>query len=103
MYYKVIKNNRVIDVLDNLVYLKWQEKHQVWLLASKKEAQAILLSDKDTVVHAKHLLNSPIPLDTVEIQGIDQYEYKQLKILNGKTPEELLDEYTLFLIEEGIL
>jgi hypothetical protein len=33
MYYKVLKNNRVIDVLDNLIYLKWEPKHKIMVLS----------------------------------------------------------------------
>jgi hypothetical protein len=39
----------------------------------------------------------------MELVEIDELEYKQLKALNGKTPEEIIDEYTLLLIEEGII
>lgn len=103
MYYKVIKNDKIIDVLDNLVYLKWQGKHKIWVLCSEDEAQAILLSDKNTVVHEKTLYKPPVPASVVEICEIDEFEYRQLKMLNGKTLEQVLDEYTLFLIEEGII
>ena len=49
MYYKVLKDNRVIDVLDHLVYLKWQDKHQIMILASEIDAQAILSSDEKNI------------------------------------------------------
>ena len=48
MYYKVIKNNKVIDVLDNLIYLKWEPKHKIMVLSDENEAQAILSSDKNS-------------------------------------------------------
>lgn len=106
MYYKVIKNNKVIDVLDNLVYLKWQEKHKTMVLCSEDEAQAILSSDKNTVWHEKTLYNIPVhaqDYDTVELVEIDKFEYEQLRVLNMKTPEEILQEYTLLLINEGVI
>lgn len=31
MYYKVIKNGKVIDVLDHLTFVKHQQKHDVML------------------------------------------------------------------------
>lgn len=104
MYYKVIKNNKVIDVLDNLTYLKWQPKHKTMILCDENEAQAILSSDKDTVWHEKTLYNVPVSgYDTVEIFPIDIYEYKTLKALNGKTPEEIIDAFMIFLLEENII
>lgn len=106
MYYKVIKNNKVIDVLDNLTYLKWQDKHKIMVLSDENEAQAILSSDKNTIWHEVTLYNIPVEAgfyDCVSIEPIDQFEYKQLKMLNGKDVSEILDEYTLLLINEGVI
>ena len=105
MYYKVIKNNKIIDVLDDIIFLKWYSKYKIMVLSSQNEAQAILSSDRNTIWHEKTLHKVPVDgiFDTVEVVKIDEYEYKQLKVLNGKTPEEIIDEYTLLLIERGIL
>lgn len=104
MYYKVMKNDKVIDVLDKLVYLKYQTKHNRMILCKEAEAQAIFSSDKRNVWHIDSLY--PIPVDgydTVELIEIDVYEYDQLKILNGRTPQEIIDFYTMSLLEEGVL
>lgn len=104
MYYKVIKDNRVIDVLDSLIYLKWQPKHKIMVLSDENEAQAILSSDKNSVWHEKTLYNVPVDgFDTVEIIEIDEYEYKQLRVLNMKSPEAIIDEYNLLLLEMGVI
>ena len=104
MFYKVMKNNRVIDVLDKLIYLKYQPKHKIMILCSEDEAQAILSSDKNTIWHEITLYNIPVSgYDTVELVEIDEYEYKQLKMLNMKTPESIIDEYNLLLIEMGVI
>ena len=104
MYYKVIKNNRVIDVLDNITYLKWQPKHKIMVLSDENEAQAILSSDKNTIWHEKNLYKVPVDgYDTVELIEIDKYEYKQLKMLNYKTPEEIIDNFVLSLLEDNII
>lgn len=104
MYYKVMKDNKVIDVLDNLIYLKWQDKHKIMVLCDENEAQAILSSDNDTIWHERTLYNVPVDgYDTVDIEEIDEYEYKQLKVLNCKTAQEILNEYTLLLINEGVI
>lgn len=104
MFYKVIKNNKVIDVLDNLIYLKWQPKHKMMVLSDENEAQAILSSDKNTIWHERTLYNVPVSgYDIVDIQEIDKYEYEQLKMLNGKTPEEIIDNFVLSLLENNII
>lgn len=104
MYYKVIKNNKVIDVLDNLIYLKWEPKHKIMVLTDENDAQAILSSDKDTIWHEETLYKVPVSgYDTVKVVEIDEYEYKQLKMLNGKSVDEILQEYTLLLISEGVI
>lgn len=104
MYYKVLKNNKVIDVLDKLVYLKWQPKHKIMVLSDENEAQAILSSDKNTIWHERTLYNIPVSgYDTVDLVEIDEYEYKQLKMLNGKTPEEIIDSFVCSLLENNII
>lgn len=106
MYYKVIKDNKVIDVLDHLIYLKWQPKHKTMILCDINEAQAILSSDNNTIWHEKTLYKVPTDepkFDTVELIEIDEFEYKQLKALNGRTPEEIADEIILYLIKNNII
>ena len=104
MYYKVMKNNKVIDVLDNLIYLKWQPKHKIMVLSDENEAQAILSSDKNTIWHEKTLYNVPVDgYDTVKLVEIDEYEYKKLKTLNLSTPQEIIDSFLLELINSGVV
>lgn len=106
MYYKIIKNNRVIDILTHISYVKFQQKHKIMLNCDEASAQGILSSDGNYIWHLDYLYNFPLEagdIDTVEIQKIDEYEYNQLKSLNMKTPEEIIDEYTLLLIKGGIL
>lgn len=104
MFYKVMKDNKVIDVLDCLIYLKWQPKHKIMVLSDENEAQAILGSDKNTIWHEETLYQVPVKgYETVKLESIDQFEYKQLKALNMKTPEEIIDEYNLLLLEMGVI
>ncbi len=106
MYYKVIKNNKVIDVLDKLIYLKYQPKHKTMILSDENEAQAILSSDQNTIWHEKTLYKIPVEAgfyDSVSIESIDKFEYDQLKMLNGKTPEEIIDAFVLSLLEDNII
>lgn len=103
-YFKVIKDGKVIDVLDEVFYLKYQPKHNIFVLCDENNAQAILSSDKDTIWHEETLYKMPVDgYDTVRLEKIDEYEYRQLKVLNGKTPEEIIDAFVLELLEGNLL
>ena len=104
MFYKVIKDNKVIDVLDNLIYLKWEPKHKIMVLSDENEAQAILSSDKNSIWHEESLYRVPVDgFDTVRVEPIDKYEYEKLRTLNLKTPEEIADAVILSLLESGVI
>lgn len=106
MFYKILKNDRVVDVLDKLVYMKWQEKHKIMVLCSENEAQGILSSDGEQVWHEPSLYEFPSECEgkysSVDIEKIDEFEYKSLKALNGKTPEDIFDEAVMLLLERGL-
>lgn len=103
-YYKVIKNEKVIDVLDQLIFLKYQPKHNIMVQCEESEAQAILSSDSKYIWHEESLYKIPVDgYDTVHVEEIDQYSYRQLKMLNMSDPQSIIDDYTLFLIESGVL
>ena len=104
MYYKVLKNNKVIDVLDNLIYLKWEPKHKIMVLTGEDDAQAIMSSDKNGVWHVKGFYKVPVSgYETIELEEIDEFEYKQLKMLNLSTPEAIIDAFMISLLENNII
>ena len=102
MFYKVIKEDKVIDVLNELIYLKYQEKHDRMLFCDENEAQAIFSSDRKTIWHEETLYNLPVSgYDTVKIEEIDEYDYKRLKALNCGTIEDVIDEAVTSIIVNG--
>lgn len=104
MYYKVMSNGRVIDTLDRLVYVKYQEKNNRMVLCSEDEAQGFLSSDKSRIWHEPSLYKIPIPgYDTVALEVIDKFEYEQLKIFKCRSIEEVIDTFLLELIEGGVI
>ena len=104
MYYKVVKDDKVIDVLDHLTFVKYQQKHNIMIACEKSEAQAIVSSNGEYIWHVKGLYHIPVDgYDTVSIVQIDQYEYDQLKVLGLKSVEEIIDQYTLLLLNGGLL
>lgn len=78
MYYKVIKNNKVIDVLNRIRYIKFQEKHKILLLCDIKNAQAILSSNGENGWHIEGLYNFPLDNTEYEIVEISRQEYEEL-------------------------
>ena len=103
-YYKVLKNDRGVDVLDHLVFCKYQKKHGIMVLCTEEDAQAILSSDGKYIWHIPQLYKIPVDgYDPVELQEIDRYEYDRMKLLGLKTPEEIIDAYTMSLIDGGVL
>lgn len=103
-YYKVIKDEKVIDVLNHIHYLKYNLKHKRMFNSIKADAEAILSSDGKHEWHVRGLKKIPeTGYDTVDLVEIDVYEYEQLKIFNCKTPEEIIDNFVVQLLEGGIL
>mgnify|MGYP000862111049 FL=1 len=104
MFYKVIKNKNVIDVLCSIQYVKFQLKHKILLQCSEEEAQGILSSTGDTAYHIPSL--NPFPVDsfaTVTLEEITEHEYNQLKSTHCMSPEEIIDRYTMSLLEQGVI
>lgn len=104
MFYKVYKDDKVIDVLDGVVYLKYLDKHDRMILANEKEAQAILSSDEKTVWRIEGMtpVNDGRTYTIVRIEETDQYEYQQWHLLHGKTPEKIVDDFVLLLVNKDL-
>ena len=103
-YYKVLKDGKVIDVLDHIYYLKYNMKHKRMFNSIEADAEAILSSDGKYVWHLRGLNKIPVKgYDTVDLEEIDVYEYNNLKMMNNHTYNEIVDSVILSLIEGGIL
>lgn len=107
MYYKVLKDDKVIDVLDQLIYLKYQPKHKIMVLCGEDDAQAILSSGKNDFYHERTLYNIPsdadVKYENVDLVEINKYEYEKLRTLNLKTPEQIIDQTILYLLQNNII
>ena len=106
-YYKVMKDEKVIDVLNegDICYLRYNPKHNCMFNAKGiQDAQAIYSSDQKYVWHVNTLLSIPVDgYDTVSLHEIDVYDYNQLRRLNGQSPQEIIDNFVMELIESGVL
>ena len=82
MYWKVLKNNKLIDVLDRLTYLKYQVKNDLVLFTTINDAQLFLSSDEKHIWHAFSLRRLPTNVtkyETVELVEISEEEYELIK------------------------
>lgn len=105
MYWKVIKNKKVIDVLDKLQYCRFQLKHKTLLLCDESVAQGILSHDGTTAYHLE-TCSEKFPIDIFPIcsvEEIDKYEYESLLISLFKSPDEIANEIIKELIERGVM
>ena len=103
MYYAVLKEGKTIDVLDRLVYVKYQPEHKVMVVCSENDAQGIVSSDGNYIWHVDTMYQAPPEYETVSLQEIGAYDYQRLSASKCRTPEEIIDEYTMQLIQEGRL
>lgn len=83
MWYKVINSdNLIIDVLDSLNYVMFQEANRLLLSCNRKNAQGILSSDQTMIWHVDSFEEFPpiAPIyNTVSIVEIDEDTYNELK------------------------
>lgn len=83
MWYKVVNSdNIIIDVLESLNYVMFQETNKLLLSCNQKKAQGILSSDQTVVWHLETLQEFPptSPIyATVKVLEIDEDTYLALK------------------------
>lgn len=103
MYYKVLKDNCVIDVLEQIIYVKWQPKHKIMVLTDINDAQGILSSDCEHVWHDSTLYRFPDDVDgytNVKLEEIDEFEYEKLRTLGLKDPQDIFDQAVLLTMQK---
>lgn len=85
-YYKVIKNNEIIDVLDKLHYVRRNPRNGVILSCGEDNGQGIISYDGSTIYKLDDALGGDY--DTVILESIDEAEYTRLRdLLDGVEPE----------------
>lgn len=80
MFYKVIYNNRIIDLLDDVCYVRYLTGQKRTVVTDRGSAHGILSSDHNTVYHlaGKPYLFSD-DVKTVYLEQVDEAQYKVLK------------------------
>ncbi len=81
MYYKVTNptTQDVVDVIKEIHYIQYQERHKILILCDIKIAQAILSSDGKKGWHIEGLYNFPPDNTTYEIEPITRAEYEEIQ------------------------
>lgn len=79
MFWKVMKNDKVVDLLTQLQYVRYQYKHDVVLLCEPEIAEAVLSSDGKVGFHIDGLYYFKPNNTTYCIEEISEYIYNKLK------------------------
>ena len=89
MYYKVIRNNDIIDAIESLRYVYHNPRNGVILSCNEKLGQGILSYDSSTIYQLADKNSLGGDYDVVELVEIDETEFKRLRdLLDGVEPEE---------------
>lgn len=80
MFYKVVQNNTIIDVLNNLTFVRTQIAHNILISCHESFAQGILSSNRSETWFVDGLIvENTNNYPTVELVEIDEEEYNILK------------------------
>lgn len=77
--YKILHNNQIIDVMEDVRYVKCLPKSQKLIAVDKAQANGIVSSDGDTIYHilgTKNTFNTE--KSSVQIMEITEKEYEEL-------------------------
>jgi hypothetical protein len=79
MFWKVMKNDKVVDLLQQLQYIQYQYKHDVVLLCEPEVAEAVLSSDGKRGFHIEGLYNFKPDNAIYCIEEISESTYNKFK------------------------
>lgn len=79
-YYKIIKDQNIIDLLQGVVYVKYQKRNKLLLKCDESDAMGVLSSCQSTAYHVEGMQEFPIEkYITVKMVECDLEEYTSLK------------------------
>lgn len=77
--YKILHNNQIIDVMEDVRYVKCLPKSQKLIAVDKAQANGIVSSDGDTIYHILETKNTfNTEKLSVQIMEITEKEYEEL-------------------------
>lgn len=96
MYYKVIQDKKIIDVLDSLVFVRKQIVHGLLIICTQDYAEGLLSSDGNSIWFSKDFIDDNIhSYPEVSVIEIEELEYTLLKRAleaNKEVVEEIQQE-----------
>lgn len=96
MYYKVIGDGTVLDVLKQPQYVTYQERNKLIVLCQRNGARGVLSTDGSTVWHVVGWKEIPLPdVISVHLVEVDEEEYEILKSAIGTEDEPPQDDQTV--------
>ena len=92
MYYKVIKENQVIDAVNSLRYVRQNPRNGMVLSCKKESGQGVLSYDGSTIYQlaGKNSLNGNY--DVVDLVKINETEFQRLRDLFDGVESEPADD-----------
>lgn len=102
-YYKVEKDGYVTGLLTEFRYIRYDKRHQLVVSCSPEYAEGFLSEDFTHYWRTPDMREGGGNFETVDVTEITEYEYNKLRILDMKTPQEIIDAYTMSLIDGGII
>lgn len=77
--YKIIENNQIIDVMDDLQFIKYLPKTQRSITIDERQANGVMASNRSTIYHIDGTPNTfPEGYKTITYEKILEEEYKRL-------------------------
>lgn len=90
MYFKVIQDDKIIDVLSDIVYVRKQVVHNRLIACDKDRAEGVLSSNGDNIWFVESLIETNInDYPIVKFIEIEQEEFEILKAALDNGQEEL--------------
>lgn len=99
MYYKLMSNDIVVDLLRRVYYVRYLPKSQRWVGTDGQSAHGIMSSDGNEIYHLSGRSHAcPDELTSVMIVPIDEAEYEALAVqmvAQRKENEDLRNEISI--------
>lgn len=98
MYYKLIEKGAVLDLVNEIKWVKYLPKLKCFVGTDKSSANAIMGSDNDTIYHLEGTeYNFPKNLKTITVEEIDKKEFNSLQtqfLLQKKNALEIEEKFS---------
>lgn len=92
MYYKLMNNNILADLLTEVCYVRYLSKQKRWVITDPFSANGVRASDGNTIYHLEGTLkNFEDDLVTVSLVEINKEEYDKLSNLSSQQAKENLE------------